>query len=146
MLNIIRLQRKIILGYINSIGENSSIQYFRSGHYFLDMQYVINSKKGEWWQWWWCPLWSRGLQLSLASKSRQIGFINTLIRNLSHLCTHPLSDDICVGNILSNYCTVPFLVNNGQSKGCSVSGALRKDHIVFFCYYLLLFLENMYKN
>ena len=24
---------------MNSIGENSSIQYFRSGHYFLDIQY-----------------------------------------------------------------------------------------------------------
>ena len=40
MLNIIRLQSKIILGHMNSIGWNSSIQYFRSGYYFLDIQYV----------------------------------------------------------------------------------------------------------
>ena len=38
-LNIIRLQSKIILGHMNSIGWNSSIQYFRLGHYFLDTQY-----------------------------------------------------------------------------------------------------------
>ena len=37
---IILLQSKIILGHMNSIGWNSSIQYFRSGHYFLDIQYI----------------------------------------------------------------------------------------------------------
>ena len=41
MLNSFRLQSKIILGHMNSIGENSSIQYFRSGHYFLDIQYIF---------------------------------------------------------------------------------------------------------
>ena len=40
-LNIIRLQSKIILGLMNSIGWNSSIQYFRSGHHLLDIQYLI---------------------------------------------------------------------------------------------------------
>ena len=39
--NIIRLQSKIILGHMNSIGQNSSIQYSRSGHYFLDIPYHL---------------------------------------------------------------------------------------------------------
>ena len=34
-LNIIRVQSKIILGHMHSIGYNSSIQYFSPGHYFL---------------------------------------------------------------------------------------------------------------
>ena len=37
-LNNIRLQSKIILGRMNSIGWNSSIQYFRSGHYVQGIQ------------------------------------------------------------------------------------------------------------
>ena len=46
-LNIIRLQSKIILGPMNSIGWNNSIKYLRSGHYFLDIQYeILYDQKG----------------------------------------------------------------------------------------------------
>ena len=35
----------MILGQMNSIGSNSSIQYFRSGHYFLDIQYGLADER-----------------------------------------------------------------------------------------------------
>ena len=44
-LNIILLQGKINLGHTNSIAKNRSIQYFRSGHYFMDIQYNHDSHR-----------------------------------------------------------------------------------------------------